>query len=105
MTQSGDCRGAEPMPILPTRIDPRSETFLANRRAMLEKLDRLAALQRQALLGGGEDYVERHHRRGKLLPRERIELLVDSDSPFLEASTHPAGQRQAGGGGAVRRRG
>ena len=38
------------MPILPTRIDPLSETFIANRRAMLEKLERLAALQRQALL-------------------------------------------------------
>jgi len=57
------------MPILPTRIDPLSETFIANRRAMLDKLERLAALQRQALLGGGERYVERHHRRGKLLPR------------------------------------
>ena len=82
------------MPILPTRIDPRSETFLANRRAMLEKLDRLAALQRQALLGGGERYVERHHRRGKLLPRERIELLVDRDSPFLELSPYAAAETE-----------
>ena len=36
--------------------------------------------------GGGEKYVDRHHARGKLLPRERIELLVDRDSPFLELS-------------------
>src|ERR1035437_7095230 len=82
------------MPILPTRIDPHSETFIANRQAMLEKLDRLAALQRQALLGGGERYVERHHRRGKLLPRERIELLVDPDSPFLELSPYAAAETE-----------
>ena len=36
--------------------------------------------------GGGPKYVERHHGRGKLLPRERIELLVDRDSAFLELS-------------------
>jgi len=37
-----------------------------------------------ALAGGGQRYVDRHHGRGKLLARERIELLVDRDSPFLE---------------------
>src|SRR5208337_4580032 len=84
------------MPILPSRIDPRSETFIANRRAMLEKLDRLAALQRKAILGGGERYVERHHRRGKLLPRERVELLVDRDSPFLELSPYAAAETEYG---------
>ena len=36
--------------------------------------------------GGGEKYVERHRERGKLLARERIELLLDPDSPFLELS-------------------
>src|SRR5208337_728936 len=82
------------MPILPSRIDPRSETFIANRRAMLEKLDRLAAWQRKAILGGGERYVERHHRRGKLLPRERIELLIDRDSPFLELSPYAAAETE-----------
>src|SRR6059058_4953750 len=39
-----------------------------------------------ARAGGGEKYVERHKKRGKLLPRERIELLVDRDAPFLELS-------------------
>ncbi len=38
----------------------------------------------KALGGGGPKYVERHHARGKLTARERIELLVDADSPFLE---------------------
>src|SRR6185436_1787000 len=38
------------------------------------------------LAGGGEKYVERHHARGKLTPREHIELLLDPDAPFLELS-------------------
>ena len=55
-----------------------------NREAMLAQLDALAAEHAKAIAGGGEKYVERHHRRGKLLARERIELLVDEDAPFLE---------------------
>jgi acetyl-CoA carboxylase carboxyltransferase component len=74
------------MPILRTRIDPRSETFVANRAAMLEHITALEALVAKAKAGGGEKYVSRHHQRGKLLPRERIELLLDADSPFLELS-------------------
>jgi acyl-CoA carboxylase subunit beta len=58
----------------------------ANRDAMLEKLADLESEQAKAVAGGGEKYVERHHARGKLLPRERIELLVDPGSAFLELS-------------------
>jgi acyl-CoA carboxylase subunit beta len=58
----------------------------AYREAMLAKLDEVHAEQAKALAGGGEKYVKRHHERGKLLARERIELLVDEDSPFLELS-------------------
>ncbi|MEU8246213.1 carboxyl transferase domain-containing protein [Nonomuraea sp. NPDC048916] len=53
---------------------------------MLAKLAELDAEQAKAVAGGGEKYVERHRGRGKLLARERIELLVDPDSPFLELS-------------------
>ncbi|WP_405151971.1 acyl-CoA carboxylase subunit beta [Sphaerisporangium sp. NBC_01403] len=53
---------------------------------MLAKLRDLASEQAKAVAGGGPKYVERHHRRGKLLARERVELLVDPDSPFLELS-------------------
>ena len=74
------------MAIIATRIDPRSETFSANRSAMLDRIAELSALIERAKAGGGEKYVSRHHQRGKLLPRERIELLVDADSPFLELS-------------------
>ncbi|WP_106330229.1 acyl-CoA carboxylase subunit beta [Actinoplanes italicus] len=51
---------------------------------MLERVADLAEQQATALAGGGPKAVERHHRRGKLTARERIELLVDPDSPFLE---------------------
>jgi acyl-CoA carboxylase subunit beta len=57
-----------------------------SREAMLEKLTDLGAEHAKAVAGGGEKYVERHHARGKLLPRERIELLVDPGSAFLELS-------------------
>ncbi|MED7923032.1 carboxyl transferase domain-containing protein [Nonomuraea sp. LP-02] len=53
---------------------------------MLAKLRELDAEHAKAVAGGGEKYVERHRRRGKLLARERVELLVDADSPFLELS-------------------
>ncbi len=57
-----------------------------NRTAMLDKIADLEAEHAKAVAGGGEKYVERHHARGKLLPRERIELLVDPGSAFLELS-------------------
>ena len=53
---------------------------------MLARLAELDAEQAKALAGGGPKYVERHRARGKLLARERIELLIDPDSPFLELS-------------------
>ncbi|WP_240489877.1 acyl-CoA carboxylase subunit beta [Actinomadura atramentaria] len=53
---------------------------------MLAKLADLDAEHAKALAGGGEKYVTRHRKRGKLLARERIELLLDPDSPFLELS-------------------
>ncbi|MFY0409051.1 acyl-CoA carboxylase subunit beta [Solicola sp. PLA-1-18] len=59
----------------------------ANREAMLERVADLAAQHAKALAGGGERYVDRHRGRGKLLARERVELLLDEDSAFLELST------------------
>lgn len=57
-----------------------------NREAMLQKLADLDAEHATAVAGGGERYVERHRARGKLTVRERIELLVDEGSAFLELS-------------------
>ena len=53
---------------------------------MTHSIERLEALLEESRQGGGPKYVERHRRRGRLLPRERIELLVDRDSAFLELS-------------------
>ena len=75
------------MQVLKTRLDTRSAEYQANRAAMEDKLAEFEELQGRARLGGGEKYVQRHRERGKLLARERIELLVDADSPFLELST------------------
>ncbi len=57
-----------------------------NREAMLTKLADLDAEHAKAVAGGGQKYADRHHERGRLLPRERIELLVDEGSAFLELS-------------------
>jgi acetyl-CoA carboxylase carboxyltransferase component len=54
------------------------------RSAMLDKLGELEAELAKAVAGGGEKYVARHRDRGKLTARERIELLVDEGSAFLE---------------------
>ncbi|MFJ8436339.1 acyl-CoA carboxylase subunit beta [Kitasatospora sp. NPDC094019] len=74
------------MTVLPTRLDPGGAEYTAFREAMLAKLAELDGVHAGALAGGGPKYVERHRRRGKLLARERIELLIDEDSPFLELS-------------------
>ncbi|NGO81339.1 acyl-CoA carboxylase subunit beta [Streptomyces sp. YC504] len=74
------------MTLLSTALDTASPDYTAHRTAMLAKLDELAAEHAKALAGGGEKYTERHRKRGKLLARERIELLVDPDTPFLELS-------------------
>lgn len=58
----------------------------SHREAMLAKLDSLDVEQAKAVAGGGEKQVARHHARGKLLARERIELLIDEGSAFLELS-------------------
>jgi acetyl-CoA carboxylase carboxyltransferase component len=53
---------------------------------MLARLSDLDTEHARAIAGGGPKYVERHRARGKLLARERIELLIDPDTPFLELS-------------------
>ena len=74
------------MTTLRSTLDTRSAEYGANREAMLAKLAEIDAEHAKAVAGGGEKYVDRHRDRGKLLVRERIELLLDPDSPFLELS-------------------
>jgi acetyl-CoA carboxylase carboxyltransferase component len=75
---------------------------------MLGSLVALDEALAAALAGGGERYAARHKARGKLLPRERIELLLDRDAPFLElcpvaawGTDYPTGASTVGGIGTV----
>ncbi|WP_329386257.1 acyl-CoA carboxylase subunit beta [Streptomyces sp. NBC_01716] len=74
------------MTVLHSALDPASPEHAAHRAEMLTRLAELGAEHAKALAGGGEKYVARHRTRGKLLARERIELLLDPDTPFLELS-------------------
>jgi 3-methylcrotonyl-CoA carboxylase beta subunit len=74
------------MPILDSSIDTRGETFRANAQAMQKLVADLRAKVAQISLGGGQAARERHMSRGKLPVRERIRLLLDAGSPFLEFS-------------------
>ena len=74
------------MTVLQSRLNPRDETFQANSHHMQTQVDdlreRVAALRE----GGGKKAQERHLARGKLLPRQRLQALLDPGSPFLELS-------------------
>src|SRR4051812_39090221 len=72
------------MPVLASKLAPRSEDFKANAAAMRALVEDLRSKLAQIALGGGEAARDRHVARGKLLPRERVEMLLDPDTPFLE---------------------
>ncbi|MCZ8115005.1 carboxyl transferase domain-containing protein [Silanimonas sp.] len=72
------------MPQLQSQIDPRSPDFLANADALKANVSELDQRLARAAEGGGEKARAKHTERGKLLPRERIEALLDPGSPFLE---------------------
>ena len=99
----------QPFPVLASKCAKDSDGFLTNREANLAAVDKLNALYAKGRAGGGEKYVERHRTRGKLLPRERIDLLLDKDSYFLEllplagneVSGHAVGASVVGGIGLV----
>ncbi len=74
------------MSVLASKLDRASGTYRANRSANLRLLEEISEQLAQSRAGGGERYVARHRARGKLLARERIELLLDRDAPFLELS-------------------
>ena len=74
------------MAVIESTIDVRGEEFRANAGAMAALVADLQARLARTAQGGGEAARERHVARGKLLPRERIELLLDPGTPFLELS-------------------
>jgi 3-methylcrotonyl-CoA carboxylase beta subunit len=72
------------MPALETKLNARSADFQANAAAMQAQVDDLNAQIAKAALGGGEATRARHVSRGKLLPRDRVQMLLDPGTPFLE---------------------
>jgi acetyl-CoA carboxylase carboxyltransferase component len=99
----------QPYPVLRSHVDPRSPAYTANTDANLKLLEPVQAALAKSREGGGARYLERHKARGKLLPRERIELLLDRDSYFLElcplagheVDNHTTGAALIGGIGRV----
>ena len=72
------------MPVLTTQLNPRSADFKANADAMRGLIDDLNAKLAQIAQGGGEAARAKHTARGKLLPRDRVEMLLDPGTPFME---------------------
>ena len=68
------------------RVDAGSASFAANAARIAEQTERVRALTEAVHGGGGEKACALHRSRGKMLPRERIEQIVDPGSPFLELS-------------------
>ncbi len=72
------------MTVLDSRLQPRSADFQAHAAAMRALVEDLHAKAAEVAEGGGAAARERHAARGKLLPRERVERLLDPGTPFLE---------------------
>ncbi len=89
------------MTVLRSALDDTSAAYAANSGAMAAKLTEIEAEQAKASAGGGPKYIERHRSRGKLLVRERIEMLLDPDTPFLELSPLAAWGTEFAVGGSV----
>src|SRR6202163_2291072 len=74
------------MPVIETAIDLKSDDFRANSESLRAHAGELKALLARIAEGGGAEARERHAGRGKLLPRERVRLLLDPGAPFMELS-------------------
>ena len=79
------------MTTLPSRLDPHSDDFRANVEAHERLVADLSARLTCTHLGGPEEHRVRHQNRGKLLVRDRVRLLCDPETPFLELSSLAAG--------------
>ena len=74
------------MTVITSRLDRHSEDFIANRDALAAQVAELRAKAEEIAQGGGEKARQRHHERGKMLARERIDALLDPGAAFLEIS-------------------
>lgn len=71
---------------LTSQLNPASQDFKENQATMQDLVDKLQTTIRQIALGGEESARKRHLKHGKLLPRERLQQLLDPGTPFLELS-------------------
>src|SRR5260370_5562742 len=71
---------------LETHIERNSLEFQESIQHFQQEIDQLSQRSQQVQLGGGEEAIARHRKRNKLLARERVQLLCDPDTPFLELS-------------------
>ena len=74
------------MAVITSDINPRAADFIENVEHMQSLVDDLQTTVEQIKQGGGERYQERHKARGKLLPRDRVDALIDPGTSFLEFS-------------------
>ena len=74
------------MSAIKTKLNSRSQDFIENKEYMQSLVTDLQAQVERIKQGGGERYQQRHIARGKLLPRDRVDALIDPGSPFLEFS-------------------
>src|SRR5258705_6522219 len=74
------------MAILDSTIAPSSDAYRANRAGMLALISRMRALEERTRAASAAA-KDRFHKRGQLLPRERVALVLDPGSPFIELST------------------
>src|ERR1700712_1250158 len=97
------------MSILESTIAPGSAAYHANRDGMLGLIDRMRALEERTRAASAAA-KDRFHKRGQLLPRERVALVLDPGAPFIELSTlagymfdvSDADKSVPGGGGVAR---
>ena len=74
------------MTVLHSQLNPRSADFQHNAAAMRTLVDDLRAHLERVAQGGGEAPRAKHTARGKLLPRDRVQMLLDPGTPFLEVA-------------------
>src|SRR5947209_15752336 len=74
------------MGIIESHVDRKSPQYQENKRYFEELLDQLDEHMQQVQQGGGAEAIAKHRKRNKLLARERVQLLCDPDTPFLEFS-------------------
>jgi geranyl-CoA carboxylase beta subunit len=80
------------MAIIESTLAPSSDSFKTNRTGMLALISRMRGLEQRARAASAAAR-DRFHKRGQLLPRERVALVLDPGSPFIELSTFPTPTR------------